>query len=121
MSPEEVSAAFAAAINTGDVGAAVELWSEQAVIVAADGETVRGRAAVEGVLQTLIGNGTSVEIDVQRIYEAAEVAVAVGTLKVSTATQGLIAEASSVVVYSRGQDGSWRVAIDAPWGLPTFT
>jgi uncharacterized protein (TIGR02246 family) len=118
MSPEKVAAAFAAAINAGDVSAALDLWSEQAMIVRPDGEAVRGRAAVEGVLQTLIGNGTSVEIDVQRIYEAADVAVALGTLKVSTAAQGLLAEASSVVVYARAPDGSWRVAIDAPWGLP---
>ena len=117
-SPEEVSEAFAAAINSGDVQAALELWSEQATIVRPDGGTLVGRSAIAGVLETIVGHGTTIELDVRHLYRAGGVAIALGTLRMSLPGRGLVADESSVVVYSRAADGSWRVAIDAPWGLP---
>jgi len=117
-SPEEVSDAFAAAINAGDVPAALELWSEDAAIVGPDGQTVRGRAAIASVLQALIGNGTTVEIEVSQLIATEDAAIATGELRMRAPGHEEVQSATSVVVYARAPDGSWRVAIDAPWGLP---
>lgn len=117
-SPEDVSDAFAAAINAGDVPAALDLWSEDAALVGADGQTVRGRAAIEAILQALIGNGTTVEIEVSHLITAGEVAIATGELRMRVPGHEALQSTTSVVVYARAPDGSWRVAIDAPWGLP---
>jgi uncharacterized protein (TIGR02246 family) len=117
-SPEELSAAFAAAINAGDVRAALELWSEDAAIVSPGGQTVRGRAAIEGVLHALIGNGTTVEIDVFQLISAGDAAIATGELRMRLPGHAEVQSTTSVVVYARAPDGSWQVAIDAPWGLP---
>jgi len=121
-SPEALSAAFAEAINGRDVEAALELWGEDASIVRPDGQAIHGRAAIAAALHALIDNGASVQVEVSRLISSGGVALATGTLTLSgsdaegnTYTQ----RSQSVVVYSRGHDGRWRVAIDAPWGLPT--
>ncbi len=43
-SPPALSAAFAAAVNAGDVPAALDLWVEDGAIMQPDGNVLRGRA-----------------------------------------------------------------------------
>ena len=122
-SPEALSTAFAAAINSGDVEAALDLWIEDAAILRPDGQAVRGREAIGPALHALVDNGASVKVEVSELFTAGDVAVATGTLTLSGAGADgtpYTQTSQSVVVYSRGQDGRWRVAIDAPWGLPSL-
>ena len=120
--PEELSAAFAAALAAGDLDAALDLWADDAAIITASGETVRGRAAIAAAFKALIDNGTRVEIELTRTIAAGDVAVGLGTLTLSGAGHDgaeFRHQGSSTVLYSRGADGQWRIALDAPWGLPT--
>ncbi len=120
-SPEELAAAFAAALAARDLDAALELWGEEAAIVTATGETVRGRKAIGEALAALIDNGTTVQIELARTITAGEIAVGLGTLTLSgEAHDGteFSQSSSSTVLYARGSDGRWRIALDAPWGLP---
>lgn len=120
-SPGELSAAFAAALAARDVDGALDLWSEDAAIVTAGGETVRGREAIGAALRALIDNGTRVEIALTRTIVAGDIAIGLGTLTLSGAghdNAGFRHQSSSTVLYSRGSDGQWRIALDAPWGLP---
>ncbi|HXB15440.1 MAG TPA: DUF4440 domain-containing protein [Solirubrobacteraceae bacterium] len=118
--PQELATSFAAAISARDVEAALEMWSEDAAIVAADGSLVQGRAAIAAVLEALVGNGTQVEAEVTGLYEAGGVALATGSLTlIGDGHDGSYEHRSaSVVVYVRGGDGLWRIGLDAPWGLP---
>jgi ketosteroid isomerase-like protein len=119
-SPSELPRLFAAAINAGDTGAAMELWSEDAAILSPDGGVLDGHGAVEGAVRALIEAGTTIEIEVERVFHAGAVALALGTLTMrGTGGDGEPFEqrSSSLAVYSR-QDGDWRVVLDAPWGLP---
>jgi len=119
-SPQELAASFAAAIDRRDVAAALEMWSEDAAIVAADGSLVRGRAAIGAALQSLVANGTRVQIDIASLFVAGDIALASGSLTLSgEGERGAYEQrSSSTVVYARGADGRWRIALDAPWGLP---
>ncbi len=120
--PEQLSAAFAAALARGDVEAALELWAEDAAILSAAGEPVHGREAVGTVLRSLLDNGARVEIELARTVTAGDIALGVGTLTLSgTAHDGseYRQRSASTVIYSRGRDGRWRIALDAPWGLPS--
>jgi uncharacterized protein (TIGR02246 family) len=122
-SPEELSGCFAAALARGDVEGALDLWIEDAAIITAGGESVRGREAIGAALTALVANGTQVEIEVTGTHTAGDVALVTGSLTLSgTDADGapFRQQSSSAVVYARGGDGRWRVAIDAPWGLPTI-
>ncbi len=118
--PQELATSFAAAISARDVEAALEMWSEDAAIVAADGSLLEGRAAIAAVLEALVSNGTQVEAEVTSLYEAGGVALATGSLTLSGdgRDSSYVHRSASVVVYVRGRDGLWRIALDAPWGLP---
>lgn len=118
--PEALAATFAAAINAKDVTAAIELWIEDATIVQPNGETVRGKPAVASALQALVDHGVRLEIDVSNVFVGGDVATVVGALTLNGTdgdSEPFAQRSSSVVVYTRGADG-WRIAIDAPWGLP---
>jgi uncharacterized protein (TIGR02246 family) len=120
-SPEELSASFAGALARGDVAAALELWIDDATILTAAGEPVRGRKAIGAALRGLVDNGAHVEIELSRTITAGDIALGLGTLTLSgTGSDGetFHQQSSSTVIYSRGADGRWRIALDAPWGLP---
>jgi uncharacterized protein (TIGR02246 family) len=118
--PHELAEQFAAAINRRDLDAAAAMWTEDAAIVAPDGSLVRGRAAIVKALEALVGNGARCEIEVAGVYEAGDTALATGSLTLSgDGHDGPYEHRSdSTVVYARGADGAWRIALDAPWGLP---
>jgi uncharacterized protein (TIGR02246 family) len=119
--PAEVSDAFRAAINAGDVPAALELWIDDAAIVQADGHALRGRAAIAVALQALVEHQIELDVHIDHLTTAGEVGVAVGTLTMrGTNAQGERFEhrSDSTVVYVRAADGRWQLAIDAPWGFP---
>lgn len=118
-SPEALSASFAAAINGGDADAALALWAHDAVIVGADGQSLSGHEQIAPALRALVSNGTQVEIEISRLYVAGDVAVVAGTLTITgTGQTAFRTRSQSTVVYKRGDDGRWRIALDAPWGLP---
>ena len=120
-SPQAVSAAFAAAMQARDVPGAMALWLEDALMVQADGATVQGRETIEAALRALIDNDIAVDIQLARVFATGDVALGVGTLTMRGADrdgQAFTQRSQSVIVYARAPDGSWRLALDAPWGLP---
>jgi uncharacterized protein (TIGR02246 family) len=114
--PQEVADAFAAALARRDLDGALAMWSEDAAILAADGSLVEGRAAIREALRALLGNGTRVGIELAGVFQAGDVALATGWLTLTG--EGFEQRSESAVVYHRGSDGHWRIALDAPWGLP---
>ncbi len=120
-SPHALAARFAAAINDGDLDAALDLWLQDASLLQADGTSLRGREAIAPALQALIDNRIGFEVELTRVFLAGDVALGVGTLTMSGSNghgDAFRHRSSSAVVYLRGPDGDWRIAIDAPWGLP---
>jgi uncharacterized protein (TIGR02246 family) len=120
QSPHELAGLLAAAINRRDLDAALALWAEDAAIVAPDGSVVRGRSGIVKALEALVGNGTRFEAQLTGLYEAGDTALATGSLILrGDGHDGPYEQrGESIVVYARGSDGAWRIALDAPWGLP---
>jgi uncharacterized protein (TIGR02246 family) len=118
--PEALAEALAVAVVAGDVRAATELWLDDAVMIQPDGQTVRGKETIASALQALVDSGAKMQIDVSSVFTAGDAATVLGTLTLSGINgsgETFSETANSVVVYARGADG-WRIAIDAPWGLP---
>jgi uncharacterized protein (TIGR02246 family) len=116
-----ISELLAAAINGGEISKALELWEQDCTLISRDGSQVKGREEIAAILQSLISNGVTLEIQLSSLHQTSSTAVARGTL--TTRVQGadgepFIQRSESLVIYRRGGDGCWRVAIDFPWGMP---
>jgi ketosteroid isomerase-like protein len=81
--PEAVALAFAAAINAADVEAALELWAGDAVFVSAGSRPIQGKAAIRGVLTTLVENQTKLAFEASVTFIGGEAAIRAGRLKLS--------------------------------------
>jgi len=120
-SPAALSADFAAAMRAGDLDAALALWHPDAAIIQADGHLLAGRDAVATALQALIEHDISITIDLGAVYDAGATALATGTLTMRGRNGGdadFEHSSEALVIYRRDDDGAWRIALDAPWGLP---
>lgn len=120
-SPQALADAFGAAMSAGDIEGAMELWIEDATIVGADGQPVSGRDEIAQALGAILSHEVKVDIKLARTFTAGDTALVLGTLTMSgTGHDGepFSQESQSTVVYSRNSEGQWRIAIDAPWGLP---
>jgi ketosteroid isomerase-like protein len=117
-SPAGVSEAFTAAINAGDLPAALRLYGQDAVMVAPDGHCARGPAIGE-LLAGLMSMQVEMETQIERVIEAGDIAVAseAWTMRLLS-PDGTSGEqhGRSIVLFARSQEG-WRFSIDAPWGL----
>jgi uncharacterized protein (TIGR02246 family) len=119
-SPDDLAETFFAAINTGDLEAAVQLWLDDAQFVGPGAAPIEGMDAIRGVLATLIDNRTQMAVADVTTFVAGPVAMRTGWLKLTgTPPHGEPFESVSefVTIYALGDDG-WRIAIDAPAGLP---
>jgi uncharacterized protein (TIGR02246 family) len=110
------SAKFEDAFNGGDGAAVGALYTEHAAVLPPDGARVDGNAAIAEFWQGAIDAGLK-DLDLQtvEVLDAGDLAVEVG--KVSLTTSGSVGKAVPVagkyiVVWQRGDDGSWRLHRD---------
>jgi uncharacterized protein (TIGR02246 family) len=121
-SPQALADAFGAAMSAGDVEGALELWVEDATIVGADGEPVSGREEIARALGAIVSHEVKVDIRLAKTFTAGDTALVLGTLTMSGTGQDgqpFSQVSQSTVIYCRDSNGHWRIAIDAPWGLPS--
>jgi uncharacterized protein (TIGR02246 family) len=118
-SPPEVSEAFVAAINAGDLPGALGLYREDATLLAPDGQCARGVRAIEELLRGLLAMQVEMETTIENVIEAGDIAVAseAWTMRLR-APDGTSNEqhGESIVLFTHTPDG-WRFLIDAPGAL----
>jgi ketosteroid isomerase-like protein len=111
---------LAAAINHADLEAALACFSPGACLVAADGSTATGEAALRPRLWELIAHGAQVEIDLFGVIVADEVALAHECWEISYEGRRASRSPQSAqpTLVMRLLAGKWKLAIAAPWGTP---
>jgi uncharacterized protein (TIGR02246 family) len=113
-------AKFEDAFNRGDGAAVGALYTEDAAILPPDAARVDGKEAIGKFWQSAIDAGLK-DLDLQtvEVLDGTDLAVEVG--KVSLTTTGSVGKevpvaGKYVVVWQRGDDGTWRLHRDI-WNL----
>src|SRR5262249_2939987 len=118
--PEECDVLFERHLNAGDLDPLVDLYEADATLVMAPGERQVGRAAIREALGGFIGQKAQLTRTCPPVLRAGDdLAVLYGDWHGHyTAPDGAQAEVAgqSVEVVRRQADGTWRFAIDDPFG-----
>jgi uncharacterized protein (TIGR02246 family) len=122
---EETHRLWTDAFKRGDLEALVDLFEDDAVFLAQPGEQpVRGTAAIREAIRAFLGMNGTFDMERTELITGDDVAVvfATWTLKGASDPEGnpidLAGQTTDVV--RRQPDGSWRFAIDNPWGVQAF-
>lgn len=118
--PEDCDRLFAEHVNAGDLDALLALYEPDCSFVQADGGVVRGHAAIREVMQRLIGMRATIRNEVTKVIQAGEALAIVyndwsltGKRPDGTAVERA---GRALEVVRRQTDGTWKVAIDDPYG-----
>jgi len=105
-----------AAINSGNLEAAVALYEPSAVLLSPD--PARG-AELRAALGGLIAMKARLEAQAERVIEAGDVALYLSRWSLHGTEGGkpVAVSGESTDVLRRQEDGRWLVAIDNPWGV----
>jgi uncharacterized protein (TIGR02246 family) len=116
--PGSVPAAFAAALNAGDLELAAACFIREACLIAPGSTAVHGREAICGLLAQMIAAEARIEIDQSAVVRAGDVAHARQrwTLSSAATAGGRYNQTLSPTLVLRRLDAGWKLAIAMPWG-----
>ena len=117
--PEQVLAAVAEGINTGDFELLMGLYEPGAAFATSPGKLAPGLRGIRDALGGFVAMKGKLDLDVKRVLEAGDLALVVGEWTFTgTGPHGepVTLGARNADVLRRQADGSWRFVIDNPWG-----
>lgn len=117
--PLETIHRLVAAMNAGDLEAALSLYTPEATLVARPNVVASGGEAMRQAVAAFIALRPTLVNEAERLIEAGSVALYCGRWSLSgTDPEGnpvRMAGLSSDVLQ-RQANGSWQIALDNPWG-----
>jgi ketosteroid isomerase-like protein len=117
--PEQVLESIVDGINTGNLDSLMPLYEPGAAFAAQPGTLAHGLAGVRGSLAAFIAMKGTLDLKVNRVLEAGDLALVAGLWSFTgTGPDGepVKLTAHNADVLRRQPDGSWRFVIDNPWG-----
>ena len=122
--PEHIHAAFADAVNSRDLDRLVELFEEDAVVVApageqGTGERREGLEAIRGHLERLLAMRPTMTVLASAVHQRGDLALLSSHWRAVMNPpdgQSFPVEARGSELARRQADGTWRLAIDNPGG-----
>ena len=119
-SAEQTNQLLAAALNSGDLEAAVALYEADATLFPEPGQPVTGTAAIREALGGFIAMKPTLNIETVVSAITGDTALTQNkwTMK-ATGPDGSPVDMAgqSAEVVRRQADGSWKFVIDNPWGV----
>jgi uncharacterized protein (TIGR02246 family) len=117
--PEEMHQLFARHFNAGDLESLMALYTPDAALVPQPGQVVTGQAAIREALQGFLSLGGRMVLDTTYVVQAGDTALCRGHWRLTgTGPDGKLLElgGKSSEVLRKQPDGSWRIAVDHPYG-----
>src|ERR671919_2107942 len=120
--PEEVLNSVVEGINTGNLDSLMELYEADACFASQPGELAK---SPEGILQSVhsfIDLKGKLDLKVKRVLQASDLALVITEWSYSGGRGpdgnpvNMTDKKSADVLRRQQADGSWRLAIDNPWG-----
>lgn len=112
------NAEWMAAFNRGDTKAVTALYDEDATVIPAGGEPLRGRPAIENLLRKAAASMKNVQLETTGLTITGDFAYETGKSSHVDATPDGNMSASTddyVVIWKRGKDGQWYYHVDLWW------
>jgi uncharacterized protein (TIGR02246 family) len=118
--PEDCDALFERHLNAGDLDSLVNLYEHDAVLVPNPGESAVGREAIRETLGGLVAAKAEIRIRVAQVLRAGDDLAMIygdwsGNFTDPDGARVAIA-GQSIEVVRRQPDGTWRFALDDPYG-----
>jgi ketosteroid isomerase-like protein len=117
--PEQLLNSIAEGINTGNLGALLQLYEPDAAFAVQPGSLSHGAIGVREALAGFLAMKGKLDLKVTRVLEAGGLALVTGVWSFAgTGPDGKPVKlaSKSADVLRRQPDGSWRFVIDNPWG-----
>jgi uncharacterized protein (TIGR02246 family) len=118
LRPEDMNAAFARALNSGDIEQLVSLYEPDAILAPMPGQRAVGLDAIRAALEGLLGVNGQMEAKNNYCMRAGDIAMLQGEWVLRlTGPDGEPAEQRSrtAEVVRRQTDGTWLYVIDHPF------
>lgn len=112
------NAEWTAAFNRGDMKAVTALYDDDATVIPAGGEPLRGRVAIENLFRGAQATLKNVRLETAELTIAGNFAYETGkSHHVDTAADGKMSASTDqyVVIWKRGKDGQWYYHVDLWW------
>ena len=115
--PAQVIELFTKFFNSRDLDGLMDnLYEDDAVLIPTPGaETAQGKDALRTVLQEFLAMNATMTIEASAAYQNGDIALTHSTWKLEVADADPMTGTTAEVVR-RQRDGSWKYAIDNPWG-----
>jgi uncharacterized protein (TIGR02246 family) len=117
--PEGVIRGFAEALEQGDLEQMLSLYEPDATFAPTPGAAVSGAAAIRSALEPFLAIEPHMTGQIEKVLVAGDTALVANRWSLrGTSPDGEPIElgGTSADVLRRQPDGSWRIAIDDPWG-----
>lgn len=119
LPPESAHDEFLRLYRVGDLDGLVGLYENAAAIVAADGSTSTGKAAVREALGGLLALGGTLDLATRYAARSGDIALLSNTWRLhGTGTDGkaLDLTGQTTEIVRQQPDGRWLYVVDHPWG-----